>query len=80
MIQLTTFFEQRNQELLEKKFLDDFQKITMGKDDKTVPISLRVPRNILDVFKYNSQKKKLKYQSVIVELMRNWIINQKSNT
>lgn len=24
MIQLTTFFEQRNQELLEKKFLDDF--------------------------------------------------------
>jgi predicted DNA binding CopG/RHH family protein len=54
-------------------FLSDFAHIAYDRDEKTEPISLRVPRNVLNVFKILAKERGHKYQSVIVQLMRNWI-------
>lgn len=57
------------------EFLDNFQNVVHGKDKKTKLISLRVPENILESFKTLSKGKSQKYQSVIVQLMREWVKN-----
>jgi hypothetical protein len=59
------------------EFLDNFQQVVHGKDKPTKLISLRVPENILESFKILTKEKNQKYQSVIVQLMRDWI---KSNS
>ncbi len=58
------------------KFLEDFQHMIAGIDDKTKMISLRVPENILSAFKFKAERQKLKYQSVVIDLMRKWIQEQ----
>ncbi len=58
------------------KFLEDFQLMIAGIDDKTKMISLRVPENILSAFKFKAEKRNLKYQSLIIDLMRKWIQEQ----
>lgn len=55
------------------QFLEDFRNLVHNKDAKTLAISLRVPENVLNVFKIKAKKKRLKYQSVIVQLMREWL-------
>ncbi len=57
------------------QFLDDFTKTMHGKDSKTKLISLRVPENIINTFKKKSQDQNRKYQSVIVQLMREWLVS-----
>ncbi len=57
-------------------FLEDFGQIVHGKDSKTKLISLRVPENILNSFKVKSQQEQRKYQSVIVQLMREWVLKR----
>ncbi len=54
------------------QFLEDFSNLMHGKDTPTKLISLRVPENILSVFKDKAKKMDLKYQSQIVKLMRDW--------
>lgn len=54
-------------------FLEDFQTMIGGQDKKTKLISIRVPENILEAFKFKAKTKNQKYQSLIVELMRVWI-------
>jgi hypothetical protein len=54
-------------------FLDNFAKTVHGVDQPTKLISLRVPQNILDVFKIIARDRNQKYQSVIVQLMRQWV-------
>jgi predicted DNA binding CopG/RHH family protein len=58
------------------QFLDDFGKIVSGRDKKTKLISVRVPENILDAFKLKAQYQQKKYQSVIVQLMREWAVRE----
>ena len=58
------------------KFLEDFQHMIAGIDDKTKMISLRVPENILSAFKFKAERRNLKYQSLIIDLMRKWIQEQ----
>jgi predicted DNA binding CopG/RHH family protein len=54
------------------EFLEDFRAMAHGRDDKTEMISLRVPKNILAVFKAKAKGEGRKYQTVIVEQMRKW--------
>ncbi len=55
------------------RFLEDFSKTVFQRDLKTKLISLRVPENILNTFKTKSKLSNQKYQSVIVQLMREWV-------
>jgi predicted DNA binding CopG/RHH family protein len=55
------------------KFLEDFQNTVHGRDTKTKSISLRVPENVLNTFKQAAKNQNKKYQSVIVQLMREWL-------
>ena len=59
------------------QFLENFSAMAHGKDEKTEMISLRVPGNILQAFKAKSQEQELKYQSQIIKLMRQWILDSK---
>ncbi|MES2770312.1 MAG: hypothetical protein V4596_14310 [Bdellovibrionota bacterium] len=59
------------------EFLDNFQSVIYGKDKKTKLISLRVPENILESFKTLTHGKNQKYQSIIVQLMRDWVKNNR---
>lgn len=55
------------------KFLDDFRQVVYGQESKTKLISLRVPENLLASFKVKAKQQDRKYQSVIVQLMRQWL-------
>jgi predicted DNA binding CopG/RHH family protein len=56
------------------RFLEDFAKIVHHRDLPTKLISLRVPENILNAFKVKAKSDGRKYQSVIVNLMRQWLL------
>lgn len=58
------------------QFMDDFSKVVTNQDQPTKLISLRVPENVLKVFKAEAQRKGFKYQSLIVRLMREWIAKE----
>lgn len=55
------------------QFLDEYTNLINNVDSKSKLISLRVPENVLSIFKSKSQEKNIKYQSQIVALMRKWI-------
>lgn len=55
------------------RFLEDFKKVVYGRDLKTKLISVRVPENILNSFKIKASEENKKYQSLIVQLMRDWV-------
>lgn len=55
------------------EFLDDYAKLLHNIDKKTKLISLRVPENILSLFKTRAKLSNQKYQTLIVSLMRKWI-------
>ncbi len=54
------------------KFLEDYAEFVHGQDQKTKLISLRVPANILETFKFTANRAGKKYQTQIVQLMREW--------
>ncbi len=54
------------------RFLEDFGQTVTGKDKKTKLISVRVPENILNSFKQKCAGNHQKYQTIIVQLMREW--------
>ncbi len=56
-------------------FLEDFQKMIAGSDEQTQAISLRVPENVLRMFKLKAKSKGIKYQSQITQLMKDWLKN-----
>jgi predicted DNA binding CopG/RHH family protein len=55
------------------QFLDSFQKMMAAKDEPTVPISIRIPKNILTALKIKAKNNNQKYQSLIVEYLRRGI-------
>lgn len=52
------------------QFLDDMRKLSYHLDEKTVAISLRVPANILRALKAKAKAQNRKYQSMIIEALR----------
>ena len=55
------------------EFLDQFQKLMLGQDSETKLISIRVPENVLHLFRRQAEAQGMKYQSQIVRLMREWV-------
>ena len=52
------------------QFIESFQKMLADQDEKTIAISLRIPKNILTALKFKAQAKKKKYQSLLVDYVR----------
>lgn len=57
-------------------FLDSFQKTLAGLDKKTQPISIRIPANLLEQLKFKAAHENRKYQSMIVEAIRDYVLKQ----
>lgn len=52
------------------QFLEDIRILNADVDETTVPISLRIPGNILRAIKLKAKADGKKYQSLIVEYLR----------
>lgn len=52
------------------RFLEDMRNLSYDIDEPTVAISLRVPANILRATKLKAKAEKKKYQSIIIEFIR----------
>jgi hypothetical protein len=52
------------------QFLDDVRKLSSQVDEPTVPISIRLPNNILRSLRLKAKAENKKYQSLIVECLR----------
>ena len=52
-------------------FIESFQKMLSDQDEKTVAISLRIPKNILTAAKFKAKSQQKKYQSLLIEYIRN---------
>lgn len=56
------------------KFLEDFRSLQAStKKSKTKLISLKVPENLLEAFKFKSEVSGLRYQTQIKNLMKEWL-------
>tara|TARA_B100001248_G_scaffold251745_2_gene227192 strand:+ start:16929 stop:17144 length:216 start_codon:yes stop_codon:yes gene_type:complete len=58
-------------------FLESFRLLQEDIDKPAKAISIRVPENIIDLFKTLAKTKNSKYQSLMVEAMRDYIKRQK---
>ncbi len=52
-------------------FIESFQKMLNDQDEKTVAISLRIPKNILAALKFKAKSEQKKYQNLLIEYIRN---------
>ncbi len=52
------------------QFLEDMRKLSADINEVTVPISLRVPANLLRVLKTHAKMEGKKYQSLIISFIR----------
>ncbi|MFZ4404739.1 MAG: hypothetical protein ACOYOK_11610 [Pseudobdellovibrionaceae bacterium] len=58
-------------------FLDSIRQMTTQLDEPTVAISLRVPGNILRMIKAKAQFDGKKYQSLMIEYLRQGLLEKK---
>lgn len=59
-------------------FLEDFRQIAAaGKPQKSKLISMKVPENLLNAFKMQAKMQGRPYQTIIKELMREWLMGSK---
>lgn len=54
-------------------FFEDFGKTITSKDSPTKLISIRIPKNILNVLKFKAQYEGKKYQSMIIHALREYL-------
>jgi predicted DNA binding CopG/RHH family protein len=52
------------------QFLEDMRNLTNDKNEPTVPISLRVPANLLRALKTQAKIQGSRYQSLIIRFIR----------
>ncbi len=58
------------------RFLEDFRLLHgQNHTEKSTPISIRIPENLLRLFKAQCRQQGLKYQSQMKELMKGWLKN-----
>lgn len=55
------------------KSIDNFQKMLIDPGE-LVQINIRVPKNILNLFKAKAKRSNIPYQQKIKELMKNWLL------
>lgn len=56
------------------QFLEDFRLMMSRKDKEAKLISIRIPENILNTYKTEAKLNGQKYQSLMVEAMRQYLI------
>lgn len=60
-------------------FLEQFREIAhAGIRSPSRLISIKIPENLLCAFKFKAEASGQRYQSVIKDLMRQWLINNRS--
>ena len=57
------------------RFLEDMRQLQSDRDEPTIAISLRVPANLLRAVKTTAKSKGQKYQSLIIQLIREGLKN-----
>lgn len=58
-------------------FLEQFRQVAYaGQKTHSKQISLKVPEDLLEAFKFNARLQGRLYQSVIKDLMRDWLLKQ----
>lgn len=56
------------------QFLEDFREvINKSSRSKSKLISIKIPQNLLDAFRFKAASQNQKYQTVIKELMAEWL-------
>ncbi len=59
------------------QFLDDFRAIAYaGRKTKSKLISMKVPEDLLNAFQHRARLEGRPYQSVIKELMTDWLLHR----
>lgn len=58
------------------QFLEDFRLLYASKDEPTQAISLRVPGNVLRMLKTRASSEGKKYQSLMIEILRESLKSQ----
>ena len=59
------------------RYLDQFRLIAYaGRKTKSKLISMKVPEDLLEVFKTKARLEGRPYQSIIKELMTNWVLQK----
>lgn len=54
-------------------FLENFRKMQAGKDEPSIPISLRVPGNILKAYKALAATEDRSYQTMMIQALREYL-------
>ena len=58
------------------QFLEDFRKVYLGTSTATSKsVGLKVPEDLLDVFRTRCEIEGIKYQTQIKKLKREWLLN-----
>lgn len=62
-------------------FLEDFRQIAAaGRPQKSKLISMKVPEDLLQAFKIKAKLDGKPYQTLIKDLMRNWLLGSQTRT
>ncbi|MEN9722201.1 MAG: hypothetical protein RJB38_187 [Pseudomonadota bacterium] len=59
------------------QFLEDFRQLMEGNEGPSKLISIRVPERLLRLFRSQCDRAGRKYQSQILELMRQWVASSR---
>lgn len=62
------------------RFLDEFASLAHGEEGDRKLISLRVPEKLLAVFKEKAKRNGVRYQTQIIDLIRQWVIGRAQET
>ena len=55
------------------RFLEDFRRIHSPRKSQSKLISMKVPEDLLEVFKTKAKLSKIPYQTQIKQLMKDWV-------
>jgi predicted DNA binding CopG/RHH family protein len=57
------------------KFLDDFRILFGRPPEKSKLISIKIPENLLSIFRRRAELEGIPYQTKIKELMKEWLLH-----
>lgn len=57
------------------KFLENMRTLNKKIDGPKKPISIRIPENILEAIKIKANLENRKYQNLIVDIVREYLVN-----
>lgn len=55
------------------QFLEDFGQLQAAQTNESILISIKIPKNLLQVFRTQCELKGVKYQTQIKKIMQEWV-------